>query len=59
LLPKVLGGYSGGIVDGIGYPGFFVFTTLIGVPVIALVWIAGRRLDIAEERAGAMRKSEA
>jgi MFS transporter, PAT family, beta-lactamase induction signal transducer AmpG len=57
LLPKVLGGYSGGIVDGIGYPGFFVFTTLIGVPVIVLVWIAGRRLDIAGERAGAMRKS--
>lgn len=56
LLPKVLGGYSGSIVDGIGYPGFFVFTTLIGVPVIALVWIAGRRLDIAEEQAGAMRK---
>ena len=56
LLPKVLGGYSGSLVDGIGYPGFFVFTTLIGVPVIALVWIAGRRLDIAEERAGAMRK---
>jgi len=57
LLPKVLGGYSGSLVDGIGYPGFFVFTTLIGVPVIALVWIAGRRLDIAGERAGAMRKS--
>ena len=29
------------------------------LPVIALVWIAGRRLDIAEERAGAMRKCEA
>ncbi|QGU32642.1 AmpG family muropeptide MFS transporter [Thermochromatium tepidum] len=52
LLPKVLGGYSGSIVDGIGYPGFFVFTTLIGIPVIALVWIAGRRLELAR---GAMR----
>ena len=48
LLPKVLGGYSGSIVDGIGYPAFFVFTTLIGVPVLALVWLAGRRLAIAE-----------
>jgi PAT family beta-lactamase induction signal transducer AmpG len=48
LLPKVLGGYSGSIVDGIGYPGFFIFTTLIGVPVILLVWLAGRSLAIDE-----------
>ncbi len=46
LLPKTLGGYSGSIVDGIGYPGFFVFTTLIGVPVLILVWLAGRKLAI-------------
>lgn len=46
LLPKLLGGYSGSIVDGIGYPGFFVFTCLIGIPVIGLVWLAGRRLSI-------------
>jgi len=47
LLPKVLGGYSGGLVEGLGYPGFFVFTTLIGVPVVWLVWLAARRLEIA------------
>ncbi len=41
LFPKVLGGYSGTIVDSIGYPGFFTFTTLIGVPVIWLVLKAG------------------
>jgi len=51
LLPKVLGGYSGSIVDGIGYPGFFIFTTLIGVPVLLLIWLAGRKLAIAEDRA--------
>lgn len=45
LLPKVLGGYSGTIVGSIGYPGFFVFTTLIGLPVLLLVWLAGRRLS--------------
>ncbi|MFP4063128.1 MAG: AmpG family muropeptide MFS transporter [Halochromatium sp.] len=48
LLPKVLGGYSGSIVDGIGYPGFFIFTTLIGVPVLLLVWLAGRKLALRE-----------
>lgn len=38
LFPKILGGYSGSIVDDVGYPGFFAFTAAIGVPVIALVW---------------------
>ncbi|OGT91715.1 MAG: MFS transporter [Gammaproteobacteria bacterium RIFOXYA12_FULL_61_12] len=47
LFPKVIGGYSGTIVDGIGYPGFFTFTSLIGVPVLILVWIVGKRLEIA------------
>ncbi len=46
LLPKTLGGYSGGIVDTLGYPGFFVFTTLIGLPVLVLVWLAQRRLVV-------------
>jgi len=44
LVPKVLGGYSGTLVGAIGYPAFFVFTTLIGVPVLLLVWLAGRHL---------------
>ncbi|MBU0500664.1 MAG: MFS transporter [Gammaproteobacteria bacterium] len=48
LFPKVIGGYSGTIVDGIGYPGFFTFTSLIGVPVMVLVWIVGKRLEIAQ-----------
>ena len=44
LLPKTIGGYSGTIVDNIGYPGFFTFTTLIGLPIIWLVWLAGKHL---------------
>lgn len=46
LLPKTLGGYSGGMVDALGYPGFFGLTTLMGLPVLLLVVLAGRRLDI-------------
>ena len=49
LLPKLLGGYSGTIVNGVGYPGFFVFTCLIGVPVIFLVWLVGKRLATADQ----------
>lgn len=44
LLPKTIGGYSGTIVDNIGYPGFFIFTTLIGIPVLWLVWKTGKVL---------------
>ena len=42
LFPKLLGGYSGAIVDGIGYSAFFLLTALLGLPVLALVWIAAR-----------------
>ena len=48
LLPKTLGGYSGGMVDTLGYPGFFVLTALMGLPVIALVVWAGRDLPLRD-----------
>jgi PAT family beta-lactamase induction signal transducer AmpG len=38
LLPKVFGGYSGTIVMQFGYSEFFVITTLIGVPILWLVY---------------------
>ena len=50
LLPKTLGGYSGGMVDALGYPGFFVLTTLMGLPVLGLVWWSSRRLAVDESR---------
>lgn len=41
LTPKILGGYSGTIVGNIGYPNFFLMTTLIGIPILILVvWVA-------------------
>lgn len=41
LTPKILGGYSGTIVTNIGYPQFFLMTTLIGIPILILViWVA-------------------
>ena len=38
LLPKIFGGYSGTIVEQFGYENFFILTTLIGLPVLWLVW---------------------
>ncbi len=46
LLPKTLGGYSGSIVDALGYPWFFVLTAGMGVPVIWLICLAWKHLDI-------------
>ncbi len=41
MLPKVLAGYSGSIVDQIGYANFYIFTAIIGIPVLFLIlWIA-------------------
>lgn len=43
LMPKALGGYSGSIVDALGYETFFTLSALIGLPVIVLIF-AVRRL---------------
>ncbi|MCK5888527.1 MAG: MFS transporter [Methylococcales bacterium] len=37
LLPKILGGYSGGIVKAFGYSQFFLITALMGIPVLLLI----------------------
>ena len=46
LLPKVLGGYSGTIVDNMGYPFFFIFTALIGVPILGLIYLVDKHIVI-------------
>ncbi len=42
LLPKFIAGYSGLYVDHFGYANFFTATACMGVPVLALVWLASR-----------------
>lgn len=48
LFPKVLGGYSGTIVDNMGYPFFFAFTFAIGIPILALVYLADKYIVIGD-----------
>lgn len=48
LLPKVLGGYSGAIVDNRGYLFFFIFTFAIGMPILGLIYWVDKKMDIAE-----------
>ncbi|MDF3348412.1 MFS transporter, partial [Acinetobacter pittii] len=44
LLPKTIGGYSGTIVNHIGYSGFFTATFLMGLPILLLVIWVGKLL---------------
>lgn len=40
LFPKILGGYSGGMVESLGFGGFFLMTAIIGLPVILMLLYA-------------------
>ncbi len=44
LFPKLLGGYSGTIVESVGYGQFFLLTTLLGLPVLVLVKLTEKLL---------------
>ena len=37
LLPKMVGGYSGTMVSGLGYERFFLMTAIMGIPVLLLI----------------------
>ena len=46
LSPKILGGYSGAIVEATSYPIFFAITCIIGLPVLALVYLVGKKIPL-------------
>ena len=46
LLPKILGGYSGTMVETMGYQQFFLLTALMGIPVLLLIIWAGKNFEM-------------
>ncbi|MDO4641378.1 MAG: MFS transporter [Neisseria sp.] len=50
LLPKLLGGYSGMIVDKVGYQNFFLITAVLGVPVLLLVYWVDKQIFCKQQR---------
>lgn len=44
LIPKTIGGYSGSIVENIGYMNFFLFASLLGLPVLWIIYLANKHL---------------
>jgi PAT family beta-lactamase induction signal transducer AmpG len=51
LFPKILGGYSGSMVELIGYPTFFTITALLTVPVMLLIFLCRHRFNDSVEMA--------
>ena len=45
LFPKLIGGYSGTAVSSYGYETFFLMTAAMGLPVLILVWFAGKLVN--------------
>lgn len=48
LMPKLIGGYSGSIVENIGYSSFFLVASLMGVPVLFLLMYLNRHLQFKD-----------
>ena len=48
LMPKTIGGYSGGMVDQLGYSNFFLVAALLGVPAILLVIYLMRTMNLEQ-----------
>ena len=43
LLPRLLGGYSGTMVERVGYADFFTLTAFLGIPTLLLILLQWRR----------------
>ena len=50
LIPKIIGGYSGGMVDVLDYSGFFLATTIMGLPVLYLIYLCQKTFKLKENK---------
>lgn len=48
LIPKLLGGYSGTMVEAIGYSNFFLLTFFMGLPGLLLIRVADQYLALSD-----------
>jgi PAT family beta-lactamase induction signal transducer AmpG len=48
LLPRLIGGYSGTLVENLGYAQFFLFTALLGIPTLLLILLQWRKQNRLE-----------
>ena len=48
LFPKLIGGYSGTLVEHIGYANFFLVASCLGLPVIILIYFLRTKLVVSK-----------
>ena len=48
LLPRLIGGYSGTLVENLGYAQFFLFTAILGIPTLLLILLQWRKQNRLE-----------
>jgi PAT family beta-lactamase induction signal transducer AmpG len=61
LLPRLIGGYSGVMVEKFGYHNFFLITALLGVPTLIMIilqWSKETKQDKADEELEAQKPSD-
>ncbi|KRW62708.1 AmpG family muropeptide MFS transporter [Pseudomonas sp. TTU2014-080ASC] len=56
LLPRLIGGYSGVMVEKLGYEDFFLVTALLGIPTLLLILLQWRKQAVAIEPVDAENK---
>ena len=52
LIPKIIGGYSGSMVENIGYSNFFLTASLMGIPVLYLIVLLKKYLVLKSPEDG-------
>ncbi len=50
LIPKIIGGYSGSMVQNLGYSNFFLVASLMGIPVLFLIAVMAKNFDLADKQ---------
>ncbi|MDD7805732.1 MAG: AmpG family muropeptide MFS transporter [Endozoicomonas sp. (ex Botrylloides leachii)] len=50
LFPKFIAGFSGIVVDSVGYSQFFIMTSLLGVPVLVLILLANKLIPYKDQK---------
>lgn len=61
MLPRILGGYTGVMVEEWGYPQFFLVTALLGIPTLVLIawqWYRDRTLNTQTDQSTSCARSQ-
>ena len=45
LFPKIIAGYSGSMIDILGYEKFFLYVSILGLPVLILIWLTNKAVS--------------